>query len=210
MINIFLSYSTKDHYFAELAVDKLKGDEIELWRDMGQIRAGEEWRTAIDQAISKSHAVLVALSNQSANSSYVTYEWAYAIGKGKPIIPLRLEECEFHPRLQITQFLDFSVPGNLPWELLVERIKEIEFDAEGAAVSDNVEQPLQVGDPNVTAILAYLNQRGYQMASFDRLRERIDKNLRKIDFEKIVEKNPSIFRKATLKGKKPGLAKKIP
>ncbi len=210
MLKIFLSYATKDHFFAELAVGRMAENEIELWRDKGQIRAGEDWRTAIDHAISRSHAVLVALSQNSAASSYVTYEWAYAIGKGKPVIPLKLEECEIHPRLQITQFLDFSVPGNLPWESLVDRIREIETDTDGAAADDAPEALPAPQDRNVKAILSYLDQRGYQMASFDRLKERIDENLTKDDFKQLIAENPSIFRSAKLKGGRPGLAKKIP
>ena len=208
MIRAFLSYATKDHFFAELAVSVLKKDDIELWRDAGQIRAGENWRTSIDEAISKSEVVIVALSKDSTVSSYVTYEWAYAIGKGKPVIPVKLENCDIHPRLQIIQFLDFSVPGSLPWESLIERVKEIEIDND--VVENRAEEIKPIEDETVNAILAYLNQRGYQMASFDRLRRRIDENLTDDGFKKIIDDNPLVFRKARIKGGRPGLAKKIP
>ena len=35
MTTVFLSYSTKDHYFAELAGIKLAEAGITLWRDQG-------------------------------------------------------------------------------------------------------------------------------------------------------------------------------
>ena len=38
MATVFLSYSTKDHFFAELASIKLAQASIELWRDQGQLR----------------------------------------------------------------------------------------------------------------------------------------------------------------------------
>lgn len=44
MPTVFLSYSTKDHHFAELAGIKLAEAGINLWRDQGQLRAGSDWR----------------------------------------------------------------------------------------------------------------------------------------------------------------------
>lgn len=210
MTTVFLSYSTDDHIFAELAVTKLKQHGIELWQDRGQIRAGDNWRNAIDHAIAGSHAVLVALSEASAESSYVTYEWAYAIGKGKPIIPIRLQACDIHPRLQVTQYLDFSMPGNLPWGMLVDRVREIEADQN--AVVQNVESvALEASEnPNVNAILQYLDRRGYQMASFERLRSRVNQDLSDEQFSQIIRDNPQTFRSATLRGDKPGIAKLVP
>jgi hypothetical protein len=210
---VFLSYSTKDHFFAELASIKLADADIKLWRDQGQLRAGVDWRQGIEQGISDSVAVIVALSSYSAESSYVTYEWAYALGKGKAIVPLKLSECNIHPKLEPIQYLDFSSPRSLPWESLIERIRSIETDADtGPAEGRNT-----AADPGVEAygrnaklILAYLNQRGFQMASFDRLREQIDKNLTDDDFRKIIDKNGTIFRPATLRGGKLGLGKVVP
>lgn len=212
MARVFLSYSTKDHYFAELAAIKLEGSGVELWRDQGQLRAGSDWRSGIERGIAESIAVLVALSQNSVESSYVTFEWAYGLGKGKTVVPLKLESCKVHPRLEPIQYLDFSVPGSLPWNLLVERIREIEADAtseedlEVAAAGD--QPPPQ--DATVKAILAYLNQRGYQMVSYDRVRRRIDSDLTDEKLDELVARNPTIFRRAVLKGGKRGLAKLIP
>ncbi len=129
MTKVFLSYSTKDHHFAELAEIKLSEGEIKLWRDQGQLPAGGDWRSGIESAISASIAVIVVLSENSADSSYVTFEWAYGLGKGKTVIPIKLENCKIHPRLAIVQHLDFSVPGSLPWSTLIARIGEIEAEA---------------------------------------------------------------------------------
>jgi len=214
MITVFLSYSTKDHYFAELAGIKLAQANIMLWRDKGQLVAGTDWRQGIEHGISTSLAILVALSSHSAESSYVTYEWAYALGKGKTIIPLKLMECSIHPKLEPIQYLDFSIPGVLPWESLIERIREIETPDSDQSVPDaGTDSPKPGPDPDdfyVKAILAYLNQRGYQMVSFDRIRRRIDANLTDEHLREIVAKNNSIFRPATLQGGKEGLAKLIP
>ena len=212
MPTVFLSYSTKDHHFAELAGIKMAESGIALWRDQGQLRAGTEWRGGIERGISDSIAVLVALSQNSVESSYVTFEWAYGLGKSKTIVPLKLEACKVHPRLEPIQYLDFSVPGSLPWNLLVERIREIEADAtsqddlEASAAAPAPEQQ----DPVVKAILAYLSQRGYQFVSYDRIRRRIDPNLTDEKLDALVNANPLVFRQALLKEGKRGLKKLVP
>jgi hypothetical protein len=118
-----------------------------------------------------------------------------------------------HPRLETVQHLDFSVPGALPWASLIERVREIEADAtpeEDLKASAAATDQAPVQDVTVKAILAYLDQRGYQMASFERLQRRIDESLTPHQLNEIVVKNPTIFRLATLKEGKPGLAKVIP
>jgi len=210
---VFLSYSKKDHVFAELADIKLSEAGIALWRDQGLLRAGGDWRQGIEKGISDSLALLVALSANSAESSYVTFEWAYALGKGKAVIPMKLNECLIHPKLETIQYLDFSVPGALPWASLIDRIREIETDVEpsdAAAVADVIAPMPAPDDAHAKAVLAYLNQRGYQMASFDRLRRRIDENLTDQQFDEIIARNPTVFRRARLAGDKPGIAKVIP
>jgi hypothetical protein len=212
MITVFLSYSKKDHFFAELASINLEKAGIKLWRDRDRLIAGEDWRQGIERGISASHAVLVALSQNSVESSYVTYEWAYAIGQGKTVIPIKLGDCSVHPKLETIQYLDFSIPGALPWDSLIERIQEME-------TSDNDQRVIELNenntesDPNeayINAILDYLNQRGYQRVSFERIRKRINENLTDELLSEIVRKNKHIFRFSTLKGNQKGLAKLIP
>jgi hypothetical protein len=207
--SVFLSYASRDHIFAELARLKLEEAGIGVWVDRGQLRAGDDWRQGIDQGISESFALLLALSSESSGSPYVTYEWASAIGRGKPIVPLLLEKCTRHPKLEPIQYLDFSVPGHLPWSELIERISEIEQDDEVVPLETET-APAGTGDPHgptVEKILAYLNQRGYQMVSFDRVRRRIDEGLTDDRLRAIIRSHPSVFRPARLKGEKPGLAK---
>jgi len=198
MPTVFLSYSTKDHHFAELAGIKLAEAGVNVWRDQGQLRAGSDWRGGLERGISESIAVLVAL--------------AYGLGKGKTVVPLKLESCEVHPRLEPIQYLDFLVPGSLPWNLLIERIREIEADAtsqEDLVAAARAPEPPQQ-DPTVKAILSYLNQRGYQMVSYDRIRRRIDTGLTDQVLDALVSTNPTVFRQALLKDGKRGLAKRVP
>lgn len=213
MTTVFLSYSTKDHHFAELVALKLGEVGIKVWRDKDNLRAGADWRYDIERGISESSAVIVALSDNSAESSYVTFEWAYALGNGKNLIPIKLNECSIHHRLQTIQYLDFSVPGALPWASLADRIREIESEAqlEDDVTSGNiaVEQSTSV-NVHVKAILAYLDQRGYQAMSFDAIRKRIDGMLTDERLNALILENPTVLRLAKLKSGRPGLKKLQP
>ncbi|KXU90029.1 hypothetical protein CI15_07615 [Paraburkholderia monticola] len=212
MSTVFLSYARQDHFFAELLEIKLAEAKIVLWRDQGILRAGADWRDGIERGISACTAVLVTLSGHSTQSSYVTYEWAYAMGKGKPVIPLKLAECTMHPRLESIQYLDFVVPGASPWISLVERIRQIESEPQQ---SDGEAETLlssssDEDESTAKAILAYLNERGYQMASFERLRRQIEQKMTDEEFEKFIQRNSRIFRPATLRENRRGVAKRIP
>jgi len=211
-MTVFLSYSTKDFHFAELLELKLTEAKIKLWRDKNGLIAGLDWKQGIEEAISKSEVVLIALSQSSSESAYVTYEWAYAIGKGKSVIPMKLEPCNIHPRLESLQHLDFSSPGSLPWETLIQRIKEAVTDSEQDVFQTVTfsEKMSKEDGLIVKAILNYLNQNGFQMASFEKLRTKLDIEISDEEFATLIQKNKRIFRTAVIKGGKKGLAKLVP
>jgi hypothetical protein len=108
-------------------------------------------------------------------------------------------------REQIERFCDKIVEAlRDPWVSPEERRKQQQIEAQQRA-----EEERRAETARREAILAYLNQRGYQMASFEGLRRRIDKSLTDQQFEDIIQRNPTIFRRARLAGNKPGIAKRI-
>ncbi len=207
MTNVFLSYATKDHIFSELAYLKLVAAGLTPWRDRRQLRAGQDWRLEIERGIADSLAVLVVLSINSSQSHFVTYEWAYALGKEKVIVPIKLDDCQIHPKLETIQYLDFTVAGALPWDDLINRIKEIDIEAIKPETILAISQPQTNDDFYVRAILKYLDGRGYQIASFDRLRRRIDESLTDEKIIEIISKNPIIFRSVKMQTGEDGLGK---
>jgi hypothetical protein len=214
MPTIFLSYCTRDYFFAEMLGIKLAEAEFKIWRDQGAIRAGDDWRQSIEDGIKESLAVVVALSSNSANSSYVTYEWAYAIGMGKPVIPVKLDDCKIHPKLEPTQHIDFSYPRALPWDSLIERLNEIDVEGEPNAARKSAAHrsttPAVPGDA-ANEILGYLNARGFNAVSYERLmKKKIGGDLDKAALDAIVDSHPELFRHARIKGGLAGLAKRVP
>jgi len=109
--------------FAELARMKLKEAGIDVWIDKGDIRVGDIWRDSIDRGISRCAVALIVLTPESCESPYVTYEWAFALGQGKKVIPVLLSDSKIHPRLDVIQHLDFRDYTSGPWDQLFAEIR---------------------------------------------------------------------------------------
>src|SRR5688572_23819122 len=60
--------------------------------DTSSIKYGHTWKSLITHSLDSCFAVIVLLSESSVKSVYVTYEWSYAMGRNKKIIPLIIDE----------------------------------------------------------------------------------------------------------------------
>jgi HEAT repeat protein len=133
MQHVFISYAHSDNDFAQLVRTELQAAEIQTWLAQESLKAGEDWREGIDDAIKESFAVIVIISPASDQSKYVTYEWALAYGLGIPIIPILYKSIALpqkpHPRLETLQYENFSSNINRPWRRLIERLHEIRVHA---------------------------------------------------------------------------------
>ena len=121
---VFISYSSEDSVFADLLKMKLDKASIKVWIDKTRLNAGEEWRNEIDLGIIDCDALILIVTPESCKSSYVTYEWAFAIGRKKKIIPLLYKTANIHPRISVLQYLDFTDPRNFPWDELVNTVEK--------------------------------------------------------------------------------------
>src|SRR5690349_1919376 len=110
MAYVFISYSHTDAEFAENLKNRLeKAGFDKVWMDEERLRAGEDWREEIDDAIGQSFALILVVSPASKDSKYVMYEWSFAWGAHVKVIPLLLQDIgnnEIHPRLDKRQYLD--------------------------------------------------------------------------------------------------------
>ena len=64
-------------------------------------------------------------------------------------------------------------------------------------------------DDMSNAVVAYLNARGYVMASFDRLRQKLNPRFTNEMFNELIRSRPTMFRHAQIKGGKAGIAKRL-
>lgn len=125
MGHIFISYSQVDTDFAEILLIKLGENGFTPWIDHKGVQAGDDWHQAIDDAIRVAKAILLILSPDSAQSPYVTYEWAFAYAIGVPLIPLLYRKADLHPKLETIQYLDFTHRLNRPWDKLISQLKTL-------------------------------------------------------------------------------------
>ena len=119
---IFISYS-KDEKFAKQIQKKLRENNIYAWYDEDIPKDNKNYHEMIDTQIENLDILLLILDKHSMESHYVTYEWAFAWGKGKEIILLKKEECEMHERLSAWNFIDFR--NRCKWKELINAIKLI-------------------------------------------------------------------------------------
>ena len=105
MKNIFLSYSRRDLRLAEELRQALLGQGYRPWIGVNPGR-GPDWRLEIDDAIQNADALIVAVTAAAANSLYVTYEWAYAMGLGAPVFAIVFQAASVHPRLLAVETYD--------------------------------------------------------------------------------------------------------
>lgn len=127
MSHVFISFSKDDREFAEEVSAKIKTQAgLDTWLYTERLPAGEHWRPAIDDAIKNCYALVLVLSPSSRDSQYVSYEWAMAVGLGKPVIPIMFRDTEdFHPKINDIEWEDFR--QERPWGIFVSNLlKEVE------------------------------------------------------------------------------------
>jgi TolB-like protein len=90
---IFISYRRADEAWARLLYDKLTAEGVDAWYD-GLIGPGQEWRTAVAEALEASQIFVLLYSENAAQSGDIVKELAAATQEKKLIIPVRLQNIE--------------------------------------------------------------------------------------------------------------------
>jgi len=120
---VFISHDHDDADFAELLKLRLEKEGIVCWLDTERLKIGQDWREEIDRGIENSAAVIAIMTPEARKSEYVTYEWAFAWGKGKKLFPIMLKQTQLHPRLESLQYLNFTDHSARPWNELLSSLK---------------------------------------------------------------------------------------
>lgn len=150
---VFISYKHEEKDFTDIMIHQLQSAGFQVWVDIEQLRAGENWRESINFAIHDSFAVVLIISPSSKVSEYVTYEWAYAQGAGIKVIPVMLKQTDkLHPQLEMLQYLDFTDPARPPWDKLIRRLWELRGETQPHTVAVSRDAP-----PTVKSAVAALD-----------------------------------------------------
>src|SRR5215469_16876229 len=90
--DVFVSYSSKDKPTADAVCATLESRGIRCWIAPRDILPGMDWTDAIIDAIVGCRLMVVIVSGHSNFSEQVKRELTTAVGEGKPLIPLRIED----------------------------------------------------------------------------------------------------------------------
>lgn len=92
MADIFISYSTKDREYAEKLCEIIEDSGYSCWMAPRNIVPGDDWATAINNAITGAKAFIVIYSENSSNSSQVPKEIGLASARRISIIPYKIDD----------------------------------------------------------------------------------------------------------------------
>jgi predicted ATPase len=122
---VYLSYASADENRAVELYDRLSEVGFKPWLFAKEIRPGEDWLAAADQAMRRSDFFLTLLSKHSTErQGFFEREWQQALqiqadrGPGTIyLIPVRLEECDVPESLARFLWVDLYKPDG--WDRLV-------------------------------------------------------------------------------------------
>lgn len=92
---IFISYSRKDEAFAKWLRQALEARDVEVFRDVDDTLAGEEWWRRLQELIALADNIVFVLSPRSAISKVCHDEVAYANSLNKRIFPAVIEDIDW-------------------------------------------------------------------------------------------------------------------
>jgi uncharacterized RDD family membrane protein YckC len=103
----FFSYARDDAQFALQLAKDLKARGFPVWLDQLDIRPGQRWDKAVEDALASCPRMLVILSPSSVASTNVMDEVSFALEEQKTLIPVLHRDCKIPFRLRRVQYADF-------------------------------------------------------------------------------------------------------
>ena len=195
MSEVFTSYSRRDTELVDHVVEEMKESGLSVWIDREAIKAGNQWRVQIVQAIDTCDAFVLMLSPNSAASENVRKEIDLAQDSGRTIFAMLLEPvklpAEIRYQLAGLQFVDaqmlgFEKAANQLITTIKEYLKKLKPAAQAAA--RQVELVIQGID-----VSAFGPDKQQQMLDFISKLAETDKS--KVKIEKITEGSVHVFMK---------------
>jgi streptogramin lyase len=106
-VDIFISYSRAQFYFAESLAHELHARGVGTWFDAVQLVPGTSWQQSLQEALDTCQCLVLIASRAALNSAYVREEWQTALAAHKPIYVVLFEAVRLPPELQNASIFDF-------------------------------------------------------------------------------------------------------
>ena len=98
--DVFISYSSKNKNVADAIVADLESHGIRCWYAPRGIMPGQEWATAISDAMAEASVFVLIYTEDSNKSKQVMNEVAMAFKLGLTIVPFKLTDDLMNPELE--------------------------------------------------------------------------------------------------------------
>lgn len=108
---LFLSYAREDGQFALNLAKDLRAAGSNLWVDQLDIRFGDPWDSAVEEALDACGGMLLILSPEAVASDNVKAEVNYAFEEKKRIVMVVVRDCKIPFRLRRLQYINFAAAG---------------------------------------------------------------------------------------------------
>jgi len=129
----FFSYCRDDSEFAFRLAEDLKAAGANVWMDQLDIRPGQRWERAVEDALSSCTCMLLILSPASISSANVMDEVSFALDELKTVIPVLYSECKVPYRLRTFQRVDFRNDYAQGLKDVLKALRGIEYQEEQLA-----------------------------------------------------------------------------
>lgn len=106
----FISYSTKNKESADAIKNLLNKNNIETWIAPNDIPAGSKYAEVISKAVKNCSCLVLLLTDNSQNSTWVSKEVERAINYKKVIIPVQLEDVILNDEFEMYISTDQILP----------------------------------------------------------------------------------------------------
>jgi hypothetical protein len=124
--HIFVSYAHEDRGRVEAFVARLRDDGWQVFLD-DQIPGGGQWPDELHKAIRTSRVFIIMLSPDSMHSGHVLNEINVALGTGRNIIPVQLEDTVLSPGVELLlgsrQIIDYAEAASHQFEDVADAIR---------------------------------------------------------------------------------------
>ncbi len=104
----FFSYAHEDAEFAQRLAKDLRAGGAAVWMDRLDIKPGQRWDRAIEDALAKCPQLLVILSPAATESTNVMDEVSLGLEEGKTVLPVIHRQCKIPFRLRRLQYVDLT------------------------------------------------------------------------------------------------------
>ena len=123
--DVFISYSSKNKNVADAIVADLENHGIRCWYAPRGIMPGQEWATAISDAMAEASVFVLIYTDESNKSKQVMNEVAMAFKLERTIVPFKLSDDLMNPELEYylnrVHWLDALTP---PLEESIKKLRE--------------------------------------------------------------------------------------